>query len=200
MIARLRGILLEKQPPHILLDINGVAYELEAPLSTFYQLPAVGEIAILHTYFVVREDAQLLYGFSTLQEKELFCNLIKVNNIGPKLAVSILSGMSPDNFVHCILANDLASLVRLPGVGRKTAERLIIEMRDRLAAWVPTILTPAQSEAEQLMHNLPAYRSDALSGLISLGYKSHEASRALSKVKGDNFSTAELIKLALQQV
>ena len=193
MIGRLKGIIVDKQPPQLLLDINGVGYELEAPLSTFYQLPAEGHSVVLHTYFMVREDAQLLYGFHTLQEKQLFGHLIKVNNVGPKLAIAILSGVSTQAFIHSIATNDISRLVDLPGVGKKTAERLIIEMRDRLTDLKP----PSCAQADQPQPRT-AVHSEAVQGLIALGYKPRQALHVLGKIQGEHGSSAELIKLALQ--
>ena len=135
MIGRLRGVLAEKQPPLLLLDIQGVGYEVSAPMSTFYQLPAAGETVTLLTHLVVREDAHLLFGFATENERAMFRSLIKVNGVGAKLALTLLSGISASDFARCIRDNDTATLVRLPGVGKKTAERLVVEMRDRLSDW-----------------------------------------------------------------
>src|SRR5688572_17609541 len=137
MIGQIRGILIEKQPPSLVVDVHGVGYDIDAPMSTFFQLPDVGCEVTLLTHFVVREDAHHLYGFYTREERQLFRSLLKVNGVGPKLALTILSSITPDEFVHCVLSNDAASLVRLPGVGKKTAERLIIEMRDKLSDWHP---------------------------------------------------------------
>ncbi|MCU7878662.1 MAG: Holliday junction branch migration protein RuvA, partial [Candidatus Thiodiazotropha sp. (ex Lucinoma borealis)] len=133
MIGRLRGELVHKQAPHLLIDINGVGYELEAPLSTFFTLPEIGQQVILYTHLAIREDAHVLYAFATQSERTLFRSLLKVSGIGAKMALAILSGMSADEFSRCVETEDVASLVRLPGIGRKTAERLIVEMRDRLA-------------------------------------------------------------------
>lgn len=132
MIGQLRGTLLEKRPPVLLLDVNGVGYEVEAPMTVFYDLPDTGESLTLHTHFVVREDAQLLYGFADRYERELFRALIKVNGVGPKMALAILSGIEADRLAQCIHDQDTTSLVKVPGIGKKTAERLVIEMRDRL--------------------------------------------------------------------
>ena len=133
MIGRLIGTLAVKQPPEILLDVNGVGYEVQLPMTSFYQLPNVGETATVFTHFVVREDAQLLYGFIDVSERTLFRELIKANGVGPKLALTILSGMSAAQFMQCVKLEDVTSLVKLPGVGKKTAERLVVELRDKLA-------------------------------------------------------------------
>lgn len=135
MIGRLTGQLAAKQPPMLLLDVNGVGYEIEAPMSTFYQLPSIGDQVTLQTHLVVREDVWLLCGFASESERRMFRDLIKVNGVGAKLALTILSGISAEDFAYCIHEGDTTTLVRLPGVGKKTAERLIIEMRDRLKAW-----------------------------------------------------------------
>lgn len=135
MIGRIRGKLLEKQAPELLVDVNGVGYEIQAPMTTIYLLPALGETVELFTHLVVREDAHLLFGFASLRDRTLFRALIKVNGVGPKLALTILSGMDAQDFVRCVRDDDTAGLVRLPGVGKKTAERLLIEMRDRLRDW-----------------------------------------------------------------
>src|SRR6188508_2465507 len=135
MIGLIRGIIIEKQPPQLVVDVQGVGYEIDAPMSTFYQLPEAGNEVRLYTHFVVREDAHHLYGFYTSEERHLFRTLLKVNGVGPRLALTILSSIAPPEFVHSILNNDTVTLVRLPGVGKKTAERLVIEMRDKLSDW-----------------------------------------------------------------
>lgn len=203
MIGRLTGIILEKQAPELLIEVAGLAYEVQAPMSTFYHLPSVGQQAVLHTHLVVREDAQLLYGFYSKQERRLFRSLIKVNGIGPKLAITILSGIEPQGFVRCIVDNDTATLVRLPGVGKKTAERLIVEMRDRLSDWVEGDLPAGSlaSDAIGLVFDAPSTISDAISALVSLGYKPQEASKAVHKIsERDELTSEELIRQALQSV
>ena len=147
MIGRLRGILAEKKPPYLLLDVNGVGYELEAPMGTIFQLPEVGAEVTLHTHLAVRDDAHLLFAFATEAERTLFRTLIKVNGVGAKLALTILSGISADDFARCVQESDTASLVRLPGVGKKTAERLVVEMRDRLDDWQPAPVLPGGEAA-----------------------------------------------------
>lgn len=199
MIGRLRGILVEKYPPQLLIEVAGVAYELQASMSTFYRLPEVGSETVLHTHFVVREDAQQLYGFFEARERSLFRSLIKVNGVGPKMALTILSSIEPDNFVRCVMDNDTASLVRLPGVGKKTAERLVIEMRDRLAE--AEMGPPAtQIVITGAAHNNRSASQDAVSALIALGYKPQEASRAVSQVAGDDLSSEVLIRSALKNM
>lgn len=200
MIGRLKGILLEKQPPHILLDVLGVGYELEAPMSTFYQLPTLGETVTLHTHMVVREDAQLLYAFAEKRERELFRELIRLNGVGPKLALALMSGLEVDELIRAVQAQDTSALVRVPGVGKKTAERLLIELRDRFKAWetLPGSFKPLAAGSATVA---PASHSaDAVSALISLGYKPQEASRAIAAVEEDGLSSEELIRRALKGI
>lgn len=196
MIGRLRGILALKQPPLLLVDVNGVGYEVESPMSTFYQLPALGETVVLHTHLVVREDAHLLFGFASESERRLFRTLIKVNGVGAKLALTILSGISADEFARCVRDNDTAALVRLPGVGKKTAERLIVEMRDRLADWESGMALPGAAPTS--VSSTPDEARDALSALISLGYKPPDASRLISKVETEGLSSEAIIRAALK--
>ncbi|WP_426416548.1 Holliday junction branch migration protein RuvA [Aestuariirhabdus sp. LZHN29] len=198
MIGRLRGTLLEKQPPNLLIEAGGVGYEVDAPMSVFYRLPELGQEVTLYTHFVVREDAQLLYGFADRKERELFRTLIRVNGVGPKLALTILSGIEASAFVRCVHSNDSASLVKLPGVGKKTAERLIVEMRDKLDglgasfAELPTLAAAVDSVPVQ------DQVSDAVSALVALGYKPAEASRAVSRVEEAGLSSEELIRRSLK--
>ncbi|MDG9977607.1 MULTISPECIES: Holliday junction branch migration protein RuvA [Ectopseudomonas] len=198
MIGRLRGTLAEKQPPHLLLDVNGVGYELEVPMTTLYRLPAVGEPLTLHTHLVVREDAHLLYGFFEKRERELFRELIRLNGVGPKLALALMSGLEVDELVRCVQAQDTAALVKVPGVGKKTAERLLVELKDRFKAWesIPSI-APLVAEP-QLAQAVSSAENDAVSALISLGYKPQEASRAVAAVKEDGMSSEDLIRRALR--
>jgi len=191
MIGRLQGILLEKQPPVLLIDVRGVSYEVEAPMSTFYHLPAVGQELVLHTHFVVREDFQGLYGFYQLAERKLFRSLIKVNGVGPKLALTILSGINPDDFVVCVMNEDASSLTRLPGIGKKTAERLLIEMRDKLKDWGSPALISGSKAISTLASN------EALAALIALGYKPQEASHRINQVAEEGMAVEQIIKAAL---
>lgn len=192
MIGRLKGIVLDKQAPDLLLDVNGVGYELLLPLNTFFDIPEVGETITLHTHFVVREDAQQLYGFSQLEERTLFRHLIKVNGVGPKMALAILSGMSTDQFVRCVRSDDLAALVKVPGVGKKTAERLLIEMRDKLD-------NMAEGTEENLSTASKDINAEAESALTALGYRPQDAAKMVNRVAGDNVTTAEqLIRAALK--
>ncbi|MDT4332474.1 Holliday junction branch migration protein RuvA [Methylomonas sp. MED-D] len=195
MIGFLRGKLIHKAPPQLVLDVQGVGYEVEAPMTTFYDLPALGEEVRLHTHLVVREDAHILFGFATENERLLFKTLIKVNGVGPKLALTILSGQSIDEFYRCVDDNDAKSLVRLPGVGQKTAERLIIEMRGRL----PDIGEPASRTTQQAAARMPAgARQEAVSALCALGYKSSEAEKMVRAVAEDDKSCEDIIRQALR--
>lgn len=200
MIGRIKGVLLEKQPPDILLDVAGIAYEVHTSMNTFYRLPELGHEIILHTHFVVREDAQQLFGFVDLSERSLFRTLLKVNGVGPRMALSILSSIEADQFVRCVADNDIATLVKLPGIGKKTAERLMIEMRDRLDDWqnmAATSFLPSSTHIAPTPHPKAATH-EAISALISLGYKPPEASRAIAQLAVEGLSSAELIRLALK--
>ena len=200
MIGRLRGTLIEKQAPHLLIDVSGVGYEVDAPMSTFYNLPETGGTVTLHTHLVVREDAHTLYGFSTDNERAMFRALIKVNGVGAKLALTILSGISADDFIRCVMDSDTAGLTRLPGVGKKTAERLIIEMKDKVKNWGasegPASLAQPTSALEQPVDAV----ADAVSALIALGYKPPEASKMVRVVDTKDLPSEEIIRQALQAV
>jgi len=201
LIGRIRGTLLEKQLTEILVDVNGIAYEISVPMSTLYQLPEIGQGLVLNTHLAVREDAQVLYGFVEMAEKNLFRALIKVSGVGPKLALAILSGMAVDDFVRTVNANDVASLVRMPGVGKKTAERLIIEMRDKLAEWGPSM--SAGHDETALPGGEVSISAEAETALVSLGYKPAEASRTIAQVLKENSDVADsesLIRLALKSM
>ena len=181
MIGRLRGTLLEKTPPQVLVDVQGVGYEVEAPMSTIFGLPELGQPVELHTHFVVREDAQLLYGFATKQERALFRTLIKVNGVGPKMGIAILSGIGADDFARCVNHDDTAALVKIPGVGKKTAERLIVEMRDKMKDWLPGgDIFALVGDSAPLPSN-DASLAEAESALIALGYKPAQASKAVAQ-------------------
>ncbi|HED35153.1 MAG TPA: Holliday junction branch migration protein RuvA [Gammaproteobacteria bacterium] len=199
MIGRIHGKIIEKQPPQLLIDVQGVGYEIDAPMSTFYQLPNLGEAVVLHTHLVVREDAQLLYGFASLSERSLFRTLIKISGVGPKLALTILSGMNADEFIVCVQDSDAAALVRLPGVGKKTAERLIVELRDKLKDQVSDVgagMGVGHSVQSSAVASSPL--SDATSALISLGYKPTEASRMVRSIDSHELDAQEIIRLSLQ--
>ena len=199
MIGRIRGILLEKQAPQLLIDVNGIGYDVSAPMSTFYNLPELDETITLHTHLVVREDAHTLYGFGTENERAMFRALIKINGVGAKLALTILSGISAEDFIVCIMDGNIAGLTRLPGVGKKTAERLIVEMKDKLKDWG----TPAQDSASDkpaaVLQPADAV-ADAVSALIALGYKPPEASKMVRVVDAKDLSSEEIIRQALQAV
>ncbi|MBN0986062.1 Holliday junction branch migration protein RuvA [Amphritea pacifica] len=205
MIGRLRGELLEKHPPQLVIDVAGVGYEVDASMNTFYQLPEVGRQVTLYTHMVVREDAQLLYGFYERTERSLFRTLIKVNGVGPKLALTILSGISVNEFVQSVQHQDTAALVRLPGVGKKTAERLIIEMKDKLQDFHfsdldeftltdglgPVVSAPSSDN-----------RAEAESALVALGYKPVQATKSIAQAEKSNpgASSEELIRAALKSM
>ena len=197
MIGRLRGEIVAKRPPHLLVDVNGVGYELEAPMSTFYDLPAVGAAVLLHTHLVIREDAHVLYGFAREAERALFRALLRVSGVGPKMALAILSGMNADEFSRCVQRDDTAALSRLPGIGKKTAERLIIEMRDRLARLDDDALAGAV-RARAAGAGAPSAVEDAVSALVALGYKAPEASRMVRAVAADGLGSEDLIRAALK--
>lgn len=200
MIGRIRGTLLEKHLTEILVEVNGIAYEIQVPMSTVYKLPEPGQSVQLHTHFVVREDAQLLYGFADSKEKELFRALIKVNGVGPRIALAILSGMAVDDFVVTVNNNDVATLVKVPGVGKKTAERLIIEMRDRLKDWS---IAPSVHGGLSSAPGTDFRSREAEAALQTLGYKPQEASRAVSRVLKefpDAKDSESVIRLALKRM
>jgi Holliday junction DNA helicase RuvA len=199
MIGLLRGIILEKQPPQLLLDVNGVGYEIDAPMSTFYHLPDIGQQVTLHTHFIVREDAHHLYGFYAREERALFRTLLKVNGVGPRLALTILSSIDPSEFVRCVINNDMESLVHIPGVGKKTAERLIIEMRDKVSNWHQDAL-PGETTLKKGAPSKNQATQDAVSALIALGYKPQEASRAVAKVDDGTLASEEIIRRALREM
>jgi len=202
VIGRIRGILADKQAPEILVDVGGVYYEVQVPMSTVYQLPATGRDVILHTHLVVREDAHLLYGFFTLQERQMFRSLIKVSGVGPKMALAILSGMAVDEFVRTIRINDIAGLTRMPGIGRKTAERLIVEMKDRLSEWGSELhASSLESIVPSAANSERALSQEAESALIALGYKPQDATRMVARVlKSDSTisRSEDIIRQALR--
>jgi len=196
MIGFLRGKLVLKAPPLLMLDVNGVGYEVEAPMTTFYNLPVLGTEIMLHTHLVVREDAHILFGFSTEADRAMFRTLIKVNGVGPKLALAILSGQSAEEFHRCIHNNDTQALVRLPGVGKKTAERLVIEMRDRLPDLGESVDATAAGADKMQPVNNP--KQEAISALCSLGYKPLDAAKMVQHINIEGKSCEDIIRLALQ--
>ncbi len=198
MIGLLRGKLLEKHPPFILVDLQGIGYEVAVPMSTLFQLPETDEEITLYCHFVVREDAQLLYGFHQRRDRDLFRLLIKVNGIGPKIGLAILSSMDGDTLIQCIQTEDNALLTQVPGIGKKTAERLLIEMRDRIKdSALPQATTTAG--ANTLIADSSRAKNDAISALIALGYKPTEASKAVTSVYQEEHNSETLIRLALQK-
>jgi len=200
VIGRLKGILLEKKAPSMLVDVNGVGYEVDVPMTTFYELPKVGEEIVIYTHLVVREDAQSLYGFIRESDRALFRTLIKVSGVGAKLALALLSGITSHDFIKTIRSNDIATLTRIPGVGKKTAERLVIEMRDRLKELLPE--TEVQTSATVIPDDAlpPDAIKDAVSALIALGFKPPEASRMVSRIDSNGLASEEIIRQALQSV
>jgi Holliday junction DNA helicase RuvA len=198
LIGRIKGKLITRQPPQLLVDVNGVGYELEAPMSTFYQLPAVGEDVILHTHMVVREDAQLLYAFASLAERKMFRDLIRINGVGPKLGLTILSGISAQDFARAVQEGDASALTSLPGVGKKTAERLIVELRDKLGDEFTGISDDSATASTGIEPVAASPVSDAVSALTALGYKAQEASRMVRAVDASGLETEAIIRAALQ--
>ena len=202
MIGRLRGTLIEKMSPEILIECHGVGYEVTMPMTSIYALPELNQQATLYTHFVVREDAQLLYGFANKVERKLFRLLIKVNGVGPKLALAILSGMSADQFVSCVVHDDLSTIVKIPGVGKKTAERLLIEMRDRLKDWqtdsTDALAHMMPSDVKQTSNFVSDAKGDAINALVSLGYSQQQADKAVKSVFTNDKSSEDLIRNALK--
>lgn len=191
MIGSVRGRIASKTPPQLTVEAGGLGYELEAPMSTFYLLPSVGEEVRLLTHLVVREDAHVLYGFATEEERRLFRSLIKVSGVGPKIALALLSGISVEAFAQCVQSQNVAALTHIPGIGRKTAERLVVEMRDRLGtrdSLGGPAVAPAPASAE----------AEAFGALVALGYRPAEATRLLKAAGPGTQSTEELIRRALQ--
>lgn len=203
MIGRLRGTLIEKQPPFLLIDVQGVGYEVQAPMTTFYRLPELGGEALLHTHLAVSETAQQLFGFADERDRQLFRTLIKVSGVGPKLAVAILSGMEADDIARCVREDKVSALTKVPGVGKKTAERLVIELRDRLTSWeLPRrdlLGDDVPSSADQASDDR---QDEAESALIVLGYKPTEAARMIAAAgrQAPAANSQELIRLALRSI
>jgi len=191
MIGHLAGVVAEKRPPWLTIDVSGVGYELEAPMSTFYTLPAIGERVRLVTHLVVREDAQLLYGFQTEGERTLFRALLKVTGIGARIALGILSSSTVEGFYDCVRHKDLASLTKVPGIGRKTAERLLVEMADRLPDSLPVPINGAASSG--------GAENEAQHALVALGYKPAEVTRMLSAIDVRSMRTEDIIREALRR-
>ena len=200
MIGRIRGRLVEKQPSLLLVDVQGVGYEIEVPFSTSFALSELEQDITLHTHLVVREDAQLLYGFSTTKDRDLFRLLIKINGVGPKLALTILSGLDSVQLARCVYDDDSAALVKLPGVGKKTAERLIIELRDKLKDWSVPEVDLLGGDQATATDRATSVLEEAESALIALGYKPQEASKAVNAANAEGSTSEEVIRLALQRM
>lgn len=203
MIGQIRGKLIQKQPPDVLIETqDGLGYEVTCSMTSIYQLPELGSDVVLQTHFVVREDAQILFGFCDQHERALFRALIKVNGVGPRLALAILSSLEPKQFAHCLAHNDAPALVKIPGVGKKTAERLIIEMRDKMDNWTPVenkieVANKADATIEPSYHDP---MQEASGALVALGYRPTDASRLLKKIYQPDLSCEALIRLALREV
>lgn len=198
MIGSLEGIIKHKQAPWLILNVQGVGYELEAPMTTFYDLPEIGQPVELHIHMVVRDDAHLLYGFSRSKQRTLFRALIKVNGIGPRVALAILSTLSSNDFVLCLANEDVALLTKVPGIGKKTAERLIVEMKDK----IKTLLNGDQIEALNVSDKADGNNriQDAISGLVALGYKQVEADKAIKASATEGLSSEQIIREALRKL
>lgn len=196
MIGYLKGVLLDKRPPTLVLDVHGVGYELDAPMTTFYDLPAPGEAVTVYTHMVVREDAQMLFGFADAAQRDVFRSLLKISGVGPRVALAILSTLSTRDFFEAVSDNDVSRLTRVPGIGRKTAERVMVEMRDRVLK---------QAEESGAVEPVSVERrdnpvEDAVSALLALGYKAPEASRAVRDIHAEGLTSEDLIRQALRQL
>lgn len=192
MIGRLVGRLIRKQPPALLIDVEGVGYELEAPMTAFYSLPDLEQEVIVHTHLVIRDDAHLLFGFTDIEQRDLFRLLLKVSGVGPRVGLAILSGLTTEDLVSCISIGNVDQLTRIPGVGRKTAERLIVDLRDKLEA--------SENGVRSLSSKFSTPEQDAVSALLALGYRNNEASRAVRESNGKSGSVEELIRDALKNL
>jgi Holliday junction DNA helicase RuvA len=204
MIGFIRGVLAQKEPPRVLVDVNGVGYELEVPMSTLFRMPETGAEVFLRTHLVTRDDQQILFGFATEEERRLFRNLVKVSGVGAKMALTILSGISVDGFIQCVRMDDKATLVQLPGIGRKTAERLILDMRDRVDQM------GAESAAANGVKHVngedavpgsgPGPRAEAYNALVTLGYKQAEVQKMLDRVSIEGQTTEDILRQVLKSV
>lgn len=197
MIGRITGTLVEKTPPELVVDVAGIGYELNASMTTIYELPAMGEQVLLYTHLLVKEDSHSLYGFIDKEERSVFRILIKVNGIGPKMALAILSSMSPEELIQFVQASDVTALTRIPGVGKKTAERLIIELRDKLGQASKSDLFTSPKVLKQVLADP---RQEAESALIALGYKPQEAAKAISAIPMSSASSEDVIRAALKNM
>lgn len=200
MIGRLQGTLVVKHPPELLIDVQGVGYEVQMPMTCFYELPETGQQVTVWTHFVVREDAQLLFGFNSVDERALFRLLLRAQGVGPKLALTIMSSMSAGQFVAAIQNKDIVMLTKIPGVGKKTADRLVVEMKDRLKDFTGADYNTGLpgEQAQALVASAPSAQSEALSALIALGYKPNQAEQVLRKVATDDMSAEDIIRQALK--
>ena len=199
MIGQIEGTIIEKNPPEILVEVAGITYEILVPMSTLYQLPELGELVRLHTHFSVREDAQTLYGFFDAETKKMFRSLVRVNGVGPKMALGILSGMSVEDFVQAVRNNDSEAMVRMPGIGKKTAERLMIEMRDKMIEWG----SDDNVGSDLSLQTKSSFTKDAEIAMINLGYKPQQAARAIAqvlKVNPEINDSEELIRFSLKSM
>ncbi|HSX84039.1 MAG TPA: Holliday junction branch migration protein RuvA [Cellvibrio sp.] len=202
MIGRLRGTVVEKQPPYLLLDVNGVGYELQAPMTTFYRLPALGIEVVLHTHLSITENLHQLFAFIDQRDRALFRTLIKVNGVGPKLAIAILSGMEADDIARCVREHNVTALTKVPGIGKKTAERLVIELQDRLKTWDLPHAEHLTDNHQQGILNTNEVLAEAESALIALGYKPVDAAKMIASAAKHHpeASSQELIRLALRSI
>ena len=202
MIGRLRGTVIEKQPPYLLLDVNGVGYELQAPMTTFYRLPSLGVEVVLHTHLSITENLHQLFAFIDQRDRALFRTLIKVNGVGPKLAIAILSGMEADDIARCVREHNITALTKLPGIGKKTAERLVIELQDRLKTWDLPHAEHLPDNHQQGVLNTNEVLAEAESALIALGYKPVDAAKMIASAAKHHpeASSQELIRLALRSI
>ena len=201
MIGQIRGTLIARQAPEILVDVGGIGYEIQVPMTTLYQLPELGQPVTLLTHFVVREDAQQLFGFAEAADRRLFRELIKVSGVGPRLALTLLSGMDAADFARCLQRDDVAALVALPGVGRKTAERLLVEMRDKAGDWLDELSPDSAAQAESGKASIQGHdqRAEAEQALVALGYKLTEAAKLIAAADAaPETPSEELIRLALR--
>ena len=202
MIGRLRGTVIEKQPPYLLLDVNGVGYELQAPMTTFYRLPALGVEVVLHTHLSITENLHQLFAFIDQRDRALFRTLIKVKGVGPKLAIAILSGMEADDIARCVREHNITALTKLPGIGKKTAERLVIELQDRLKTWDLPHAEHLPDNHQQGVLSTNEVLAEAESALIALGYKPVDAAKMIASAAKHHpeASSQELIRLALRSI
>ncbi|WP_017445954.1 Holliday junction branch migration protein RuvA [Gayadomonas joobiniege] len=202
MISRLSGQVIEKQPPECILDVNGVGYEIQLPMSSFYKLPELEQTAVVYTHQVIREDAHSLYGFHDRYHRDLFRELLKANGVGPKLALAILSAMDASEFISLVRSDAVTQLVKIPGVGKKTAERLLLEMKDRLAKWQQTAtgVEPVNADAFDPVDDVSRADNEAIEALQALGYTQMQANKAVKKVAQPGMSNEQIIRLALKSM